>query len=73
MAEETLSDAFVMRACEFLAATHSGLSGAELAQIMSDYAAQYGVTIPFRSHPNDAPNKRTALYQNISATEKALP
>ena len=62
---EGISPAFINHATEVLAETQSGLSGPEIVRLISAYAVEYNINIPHASYPFDAPNKRTALYQNI--------
>jgi len=62
---EGISPAFLNHATEILAETQSGLSGPEIVRLISAYAVEYDVDIPHVSYPFDAPNKHTALYQNI--------
>jgi tetratricopeptide (TPR) repeat protein len=45
--------------------TNNGLSGPKLVEITSAYAADFGVDIPHARYPFDAPNKRTALLDNL--------
>ncbi|MCS6211016.1 hypothetical protein [Shewanella baltica] len=45
--------------------TNNGLSGSKLVEITSAYAADFAVDIPHARYPFDAPNKRTALLDNL--------
>jgi hypothetical protein len=45
--------------------TNNGLSGGKLVEITSAYAADFGTDIPHPRCPFDAPNKRTALLNNL--------
>ena len=45
--------------------TNNGLSGPKLVEITSAYAADFSVDIPHARYPFDAPNKRTALLDNL--------
>lgn len=58
---------FVRYAADILAETNSGLSGNDIVKETASYAVEYDVSIPHQSYPFDAPNKRTALYDNLMA------
>lgn len=45
--------------------TNNGLTGPKLVDITSAYAVDFGVDIPHARYPFDAPNKRTALLDNL--------
>ena len=60
---EHIPTAFVSFAATEL--TRDGLSGGQLVEITSAYAADFGVDIPHARYPFDAPNKRTALLDNL--------
>lgn len=62
-----ISPAFITHATEILAETNLGMSGPEIVRTISAYAVEYDVNIPHASYPFDAPNKRTALFENIMA------
>jgi hypothetical protein len=62
-----LSALFVNRAADVLAETSRGLSGAEIVRALSAYALDFNVAIPHSTTPFEAPNKRTALSQNLMA------
>lgn len=64
---QRLSALFVNHAADVLAETNSGLSGNEIVRALSAYAIDYNVDIPHPIYPFDAPNKRTALSQNLMA------
>ncbi|HVB35092.1 MAG TPA: hypothetical protein VNJ52_12070 [Patescibacteria group bacterium] len=66
-----LSARFVNEAADVLAETNHGLSGAEIARALGAYASEFNVTIPHPTYPFDAPNKRTALSQNLMAFSEA--
>jgi len=63
--EDDLPNSFVAHAAEVLGDTTAGLTGAQIVRLMRGYAAEYGKAIPHITSPNDAPNKRTALYENL--------
>ena len=62
---EKLDNAFLIYACNILADTNSGISGMKIVKYCNSYAIDYNRKIPFDSYPFDAPNKRTALKENI--------
>lgn len=57
---------FLAYLTEELAETNTGLSGSQIVRITLGYAQEYGVELPHPRYPFDAPNKRTALYENLS-------
>ncbi|HET6145572.1 MAG TPA: hypothetical protein VFE02_18865 [Candidatus Acidoferrales bacterium] len=63
----SLSALFVNHAADVLAATSEGLTGAEIVRALGAYAIDFNVEIPHPASPFDAPNKRTALSQNLMA------
>ncbi|WP_343117074.1 hypothetical protein [Ostreiculturibacter nitratireducens] len=62
---EQLPASFVGYATDILGDTNKGLSGSSIVKTTRDYAFEYGVTVPHGVYPFDAPNKRTALYENL--------
>ncbi|MES2208283.1 MAG: hypothetical protein V4525_15985 [Pseudomonadota bacterium] len=60
-----ISPVFLNHACDILAATSNGLSGNEIIKLTSVYAVQNNVDLPHSRYPFEAPNKRTALLENI--------
>lgn len=58
---------FIRYAADILGETSSGLSGGEIVKETAAYAVEYDVKIPYPAYPFDAPNKRTALYDNLMA------
>ena len=68
---ERLPPTFVMHAAEVLGSTNSGLSGSEIARILRGYAMEYGAEILHGMYPFAAPNKRTALFENLQPFEAA--
>jgi hypothetical protein len=63
--EDDLPTSFVAHAADVLGDTTAGLTGAQIVRLMRGYAAEYRREIPHSVSPNDAPNKRTALYDNL--------
>jgi hypothetical protein len=64
---ERLPPTFIAHAADVLGDTSSGLTGSEIAKLCRGYAIDYGVDIPYGVAPLQAPNKRTALYENLQA------
>lgn len=62
-----LSALFVNHAADVLADTNDGLTGTEIVRAVGAYAVDFGVDIPHPAYPFDAPNKRTALSENLMA------
>ena len=59
--------AFLSHASMILASTSHGLSGSKIVQFCNAWAADHGVDTPHAVYPFDAPNKRTALLENLRA------
>ena len=59
--------AFLSHASNILAATVEGLSGSRIVQFCNAWAADHGVDTPHAIYPFKAPNKRTALLENLRA------
>lgn len=57
---------FITHAADILAETSGGLTGSEIVKYLRGYAVDWGVDIPHTKYPFDAPNKRTALMENLS-------
>lgn len=66
-----LDDSFLTHACAILAETYSGLGGSQIVEYCNSYAKTFNKKIPYHSYPFDAPNKRTALKENIQCFEAA--
>lgn len=60
---------FISYASGILGDTNKGLSGNDIVKYCTDYAIEYNRNIPYSSYPNDAPNKRTALEENLNSFE----
>jgi hypothetical protein len=67
MADRQLPTTFIANAADVLGHTKDGLSGSDIAKLMRSYGGEYEVEVPYPIYPNDAPNKRTALLENLSA------
>ena len=46
-----------------------GLSGGKAVELTTAYAYDFGVDVKYARYPNDAPNKRSMLLENLSAFE----
>lgn len=72
MENAKLPEVFISYAADVLADTRTGLTGSQIVKLCNAYAVDFGVNIPITS-PNFGqfgsivPNKRTALYRNLSA------
>lgn len=64
---QKLDDAFLSYACNILADTDLGLSGMKIVEYCNAYAVDFNRITPHGSYPFDAPNKRTALKENLKA------
>lgn len=64
---KTISLSFLTHACEILGDTNEGFSGSNIVKVLSSFAVDYNVDIPYSSTPIDAPNKRTALLENLKS------
>ena len=60
-----LDDAFLAYASDILADTNAGLSGTKIVEYCNSYAIDFNRVTPYGSYPFDAPNKRTALKENL--------
>jgi hypothetical protein len=67
MFEQGIPATFIQYAADILGDTSSGLSGGAIVKETAAYAVEYDVNIPHPTFPFDAPNKRTALYENLMA------
>ena len=65
MYEEKIPAHFVQYAANILGDTYNGLSGLNIVKATTAHAVEYDVKIPHSSYPFEAPNKRTALYENL--------
>lgn len=67
----TLSGMFLDHASGVLAETNHGLTGPEIVRVVGSYAIEFNVDVPHARDPFDAPNKRTALFDNLMAFSEA--
>jgi len=58
---------FISYAANILGDTMHGLTASEIGRYCTDYAVDFSIDIPHLSYPYDAPNKRTALRENLAA------
>ncbi len=63
----SIPSAFITHAANVLGDTSGGLNGPEIVRYTTGYAVDFDVDIPHAEYPFDAPNKRTALKDNLSA------
>jgi hypothetical protein len=63
---EDISTPFLSHAADILA---PALSGSQIVRITSAYAVDYSVDLPHPTYPFQAPNKRTALFENLRPFE----
>lgn len=64
-----IPDIFLTHASDILGDTEQGLSGNNIVRAFVSYAFDLNVTIPHALYPFDAPNKRTALLENLRVFE----
>ena len=62
-----ISTAFISHAVSELTSRDYDLSGGKIVEITSAYAVDFGADIPHARYPFRAPNKRTALFDNLLA------
>ena len=65
--EERLDPAFIARAAAVIADTKLGISGSNIIDISTAFAADHGVDIPHCAYPFEAGSKRIALRENLEA------
>lgn len=61
----SMDESFLSYACDILGNTTYGLSGMKIVEICNAFAVDYKKRIPHNTYPFDAPNKRTALRENL--------
>lgn len=66
-----LDDSFLTYASDILAESNTGLSGMKIVEYCNSYAITFNRIIPYGRYPLDAPNKRTALRENLRVFEAA--
>jgi hypothetical protein len=67
MFNDDIPATFIQYAADILGDTNSGLSGSNIVRATAAYAVEYDVDLPHSTYPFEAPNKRTALYENLMA------
>lgn len=60
-----LDNSFITYAGNILGETSTGLSGMKIIEYCNSFAVDYNRSIPYSYYPNDAPNKRTTLIENL--------
>ncbi len=60
-----IPNAFLTNASDILGNTTYGLSGNNIVKAFINYSVNYDINIPHSKTPFDAPNKRTALLENL--------
>lgn len=60
---------FLTHASDILGDTTNGLSGSNITKVFTAYAVDFDISIPYDTYPFDAPNKRTALLENLKCFE----
>lgn len=63
---------FLIFAANILGDTSRGLSGNEIVKAFNAYAVEYNIDIPHAAYPFEAPNKRTALLENLKCFPSSL-
>ena len=70
---DKISMAFLQHAAKVLTTSivehGGGLSGAKAVELTTAYAYDFGVDVKYARYPNDAPNKRSMLLDNLAAFE----
>lgn len=66
---EKIDNAFLEYVCDILAETDSELTGNKIVKFCKPYAVDFNRTIPYDEYPFQAPNKRTALKENLASFE----
>ena len=69
--KDRIPPVFITHAADILGDTTEGLSGPNIVKITGQYAVEYGVDVPHQGYPFEAPNKRTALRDNLVAFSPA--
>lgn len=68
---DKITQAFILHAARILTDGNvsgpGALSGGRAVELISAYAVDFGVDIKYARYPNDAPNKRTMLLDNLAA------
>jgi len=67
MMQNRIPPVFIAHAADVLADTEKGLSGSNIVKLTGAYAVEYGAEVPHQEYPFEAPNKRTALKENLVA------
>lgn len=62
-----ITRAFIEQAAGVLGDTTMGLTGSEIVSRTAAFAVDFDIDIPHASYPFEAPNKRTALAENLAS------
>jgi hypothetical protein len=65
--DDRISTSFLSRAASAIADTNNGLGGAKIVDYCNAFAVDHNVEIPHAASVVQAPNKRTALLENLQA------
>lgn len=65
-----LDISFLTYASNVLGNTSYGYSGSDIVSLFNNYAVEYKRRIPYSEYPFEAPNKRTALLENLKSFEE---
>lgn len=63
---------YLADAADILADTNHGLSGAVIVSVLNSFASENDVVIPHSKYPFEAPNKRTALLDNLKCFSASI-
>lgn len=66
-----LSPSILIYASDVLGDTNTGLSGPHIVRYFNAKSIEHSVQIPHTAYPFDAPNKRTALQENLMCFQAA--
>ncbi len=69
---EKIPNMFITHASDTLGNKSEGLTGSNIVTAFTSYGFDYNVDIPHSSLPFDAPNKRTALLENLRCFEPEI-
>lgn len=62
---EKIPNTFLSHACDILGDKDLGISTSQIVKLLSGFSVEYNVDIPHSKTPIEAPNKRTALLDNL--------
>lgn len=72
MSKEKLNSSLLLLASEILGDTSTGLSGSQIASHSNYFSVEFNIDIPYPEYPfpQELPNKRTALRENLKQFNK---